>query len=263
MPVGYIYDVLPRCHYKFTGKERDSESNLDYLIARHYSGALGRFMQPDEFKGGTADAFDGETEPPGPLPYADILNPQSLNKYAYTYNNPLRYADPNGHCADACLVEAAVTIGTGVIFTAATIQTYQQNPDAGAALAAGAGAAQQSFTSAMAAISSYFFSKDAEAGQLQAAGRDATDKANATIERASQDLASFKNRGDVENHIKDLREGVDRVKDLSDQLGRTKGKAERERIKTKLQEEIDQVKRHEKELRQKPKTPKKDQDRGN
>ncbi|MEW6738202.1 MAG: hypothetical protein AB1489_43410, partial [Acidobacteriota bacterium] len=28
---------------------------------------------------------------------ADIANPQSLNKYHYCYNNPLRYVDPNGH----------------------------------------------------------------------------------------------------------------------------------------------------------------------
>ena len=38
--------------------------------------------------------------PPGPLPYADINNPRSLNKYTYTYNNPIRYTDPNGHCPD-------------------------------------------------------------------------------------------------------------------------------------------------------------------
>ena len=25
-------------------------------------------------------------------------NPQSLNRYAYVYNNPLRYTDPSGHC---------------------------------------------------------------------------------------------------------------------------------------------------------------------
>jgi hypothetical protein len=41
----------------------------------------------------------GQPDPPGPLPYADIFNPQSLNKYSYTYNNPLRYIDPNGHDA--------------------------------------------------------------------------------------------------------------------------------------------------------------------
>jgi len=34
-------------HYKFTGKERDSESALDFFDDRHYSYGLGRFMQPD------------------------------------------------------------------------------------------------------------------------------------------------------------------------------------------------------------------------
>jgi hypothetical protein len=35
-----------------------------------------------------------------PIFYADLTNPQSLNKYQYSYNNPLRYIDPEGHEAE-------------------------------------------------------------------------------------------------------------------------------------------------------------------
>jgi RHS repeat-associated protein len=87
-----------RNHYKFTGKERDVETGLYYFGARYYH-ENGWFMTPDEFTGGPVDAFSSnDPSPPGPLPYADITNPQSLNKYTYTYNNPLRYTNANGHC---------------------------------------------------------------------------------------------------------------------------------------------------------------------
>lgn len=57
-------------------------------------------MSPDEFKGGAVDPFTGQqASQPGPLPYSDITNPQTLNKYAYVMNNPLRYTDPDGHIA--------------------------------------------------------------------------------------------------------------------------------------------------------------------
>jgi hypothetical protein len=32
--------------------------------------------------------------------YVDLTQPRSLNKYQYSYNNPLRYVDPDGHEAD-------------------------------------------------------------------------------------------------------------------------------------------------------------------
>ncbi len=38
-------------------------------------------------------------------------NPQSLNRYAYVYNNPLRYHDPSGHCP-WCIVAAKVLLQT-------------------------------------------------------------------------------------------------------------------------------------------------------
>ena len=73
---------------KFTGKERDSESNLDYFGARYYGSSLGRFMTPD---------LDDLSDDPGPAPYADFRDPQTLNLYSYVRNNPLNRIDPDGH----------------------------------------------------------------------------------------------------------------------------------------------------------------------
>jgi hypothetical protein len=33
-----------------------------------------------------------------PTFYADLANPQSLNTYQYTYNNPINLTDDDGHC---------------------------------------------------------------------------------------------------------------------------------------------------------------------
>jgi RHS repeat-associated protein len=121
---------------QFTGKERDSESGLDYFGARYYGSALGRFTSPDEFKGGF-DGLDGQAAfAAGPIPYADIGDPQTLNKYVYVRNNPLRYVDPNGHCFwDACIGEGYVTaVAVGALATATA--AYLASPSGQQALQA-------------------------------------------------------------------------------------------------------------------------------
>jgi RHS repeat-associated protein len=73
-----ISDGLPQ-NYKFTGKERDSESGLDNFGARYNASSMGRFMTPDPLL---------NSGRPG--------SPQTWNRYSYALNNPLKIVDPTG-----------------------------------------------------------------------------------------------------------------------------------------------------------------------
>ena len=77
-------------HYKFTGKERDSETQLDYFGARYYSNGLGRWVSADWATKATA------------VPYAEFADPQSLNLYGFVGGNPASKADRDGHECNTC-----------------------------------------------------------------------------------------------------------------------------------------------------------------
>ena len=79
LPFGEQISGATVATHKFTGYERDSESELDNASTRHYSNSIGRFMQPDPLSGFPS-------------------NPQSWNRYSYVYNNPLNSVDPTGMC---------------------------------------------------------------------------------------------------------------------------------------------------------------------
>jgi len=76
--------------FRFTGQREDATIGLYFYNARYYDPALGRFIAPDTI-----------VPEPG--------NPQALNRYAYTRNNPLRYTDPTGHFTEDELRQWGIT----------------------------------------------------------------------------------------------------------------------------------------------------------
>lgn len=101
-----LYDM--RVRSRSTGKERDTETGLDYFGARYYSSGVQRFLSADM----VGDGLD-----PVPVPWADFQNPQSLNLYSYVRNEPLARSDPDGH---DCVVQSrtdytkeTVTVSSG------------------------------------------------------------------------------------------------------------------------------------------------------
>jgi RHS repeat-associated protein len=78
---------------RFTGKERDVETGLDYFGARYYGSRIGRFT--------TVDPVYTWRE--------NLVDPQRWNRYSYVRNNPLKYTDPDGRVIDT--VVDVVSIG--------------------------------------------------------------------------------------------------------------------------------------------------------
>jgi RHS repeat-associated protein len=77
----------------YTGHEHLDELALIHMNGRLYDPQLARMLSPDPVVGDAAD-------------------PQTYNRYAYVYNQPLRLTDPTGHCP-ICAV--AFIAGTAMV----------------------------------------------------------------------------------------------------------------------------------------------------
>jgi RHS repeat-associated protein len=74
------YSTTNDVRQKFTQKERDNETGLDFFEARYYANVQGRFTSTD----------------PVYIEMGRLSDPQQLNLYPYTRNNPLKFVDPSG-----------------------------------------------------------------------------------------------------------------------------------------------------------------------
>jgi len=90
----------------FAGEWRDSTTGLQYLRARWYDPATGRFTQVDPFPG--------------------LLSlPGTQHPYAYALNNPLRYTDPSG---ESVLLATLGIIGGSALLAGAGELLFNQLP---------------------------------------------------------------------------------------------------------------------------------------
>jgi RHS repeat-associated protein len=88
---------------RFTGQVLDEDTGLYFYGSRYYDPELGRFVQADTIV---------------PSPGA----PQTLNRYSYCGNNPLKYVDPTGHFVElifALLFAVCVGAAAGAVTAAA------------------------------------------------------------------------------------------------------------------------------------------------
>jgi RHS repeat-associated protein len=66
----------------FVGGTTDTSTGLTHVGAREYDTSTGRFLSVD--------------------PIMDLTDPQQINGYAYSNNNPLTFSDPSGLWCDSC-----------------------------------------------------------------------------------------------------------------------------------------------------------------
>jgi len=164
--------------YRFTGQRQDV-AGLYFYRSRWYDAGIGRFLQPD------------------PL-IPDPGDPQSLNRYTYVRNNPLKYVDSGGHFAFVplliaggvgALATSALDLGKQLVVDQRTIQDVNWTEVGGAAVGGFVSGATLGLAPAGASVIGL--------GLLGAAGGVAGSQAQALTQAGLEDLLGKNPQGSV------------------------------------------------------------------
>ena len=95
--------------HRFTTYERDGETDSDYAINRQYSQSTGRFLRPDPISG-------------------SVVDPPSLNRYAYVAGDPVNFVDPLGEVWEQVVCTPVISEGKFFYFRGTLIKscTYRE-----------------------------------------------------------------------------------------------------------------------------------------
>jgi RHS repeat-associated protein len=92
-----------RTPYLYGGKELDEDTGLYYFGARYYDPRTSVWQSPDVLLERYVNG----------LSQGGFYNPPNLNLYAYSYQNPVKYSDPNGRWVETAW--DVFNIGMGVV----------------------------------------------------------------------------------------------------------------------------------------------------
>jgi RHS repeat-associated protein len=133
--------------HQFTDQPKDFETGLYNYGAREYDPSIGRFIQPDPVQ---LDLINPQKlqEQTGQKLEQVLSNPQALNTYNYTVDNPIKYNDPEGEwfkeffTGQQSWPSFQGELGEAAMYTGSVFQTAMDHPYiTGAIIGVGTGVA--------------------------------------------------------------------------------------------------------------------------
>ena len=91
--------------YLFNGKELDTETRLYYYGARYYDPRVSLWLNVDPMML-RDEAMDDEDSSNG-----GVFNPMNNAVYAFSYQNPVKYVDPDGECPNCITAVGGALVG--------------------------------------------------------------------------------------------------------------------------------------------------------